>query len=217
MISLGHEGAPKSAMWLSLVLLGAALLSACATLSKSECKTADWQTIGFEDGAGGATAAKIGKHREACAKHGVTPDLAAYNRGREQGLREYCRTQNGFRLGEQGAVYRGVCPADLEPDFQTAYEAGKVVYHAASAVRHTQSRIRSNEQKLARLKLSRQARQAELVSPDVSTARRVELMAEIFELARDQGAVEKEIEALKIDLVSQREELAQVRANSPYR
>ena len=81
-------------------MLTAALLGACATgMSRDECALADWQTIGYEDGLRGFPAERIGAHRVACAKHQVTPNLAAYTGGRERGLREYCQPKNGFRAG----------------------------------------------------------------------------------------------------------------------
>src|SRR3989337_3049438 len=87
-------------------------LSACATMDRNECLTVDWQTVGFEDGVAGYSGDRIGQHRKACAKHGVTPDLTAYQAGREEGLREYCVPANGFRLGSQGGSYSGMCPAE---------------------------------------------------------------------------------------------------------
>lgn len=198
-------------------LMAGLLATGCATLNESECRNADWRTIGFEDGARGASASRIGEHREACADHGIAPDLAAYRQGRNEGLRQYCRAQNGFRLGERGAAYNGVCPADVEAEFQAAYEAGKRLHDASSRVRYTQSRIRNKELQLSQLKRTRQSKQAQLVSPGVSAARRAELLAETLEAARDQGAIEKEIDALKRELEEQREQLAQVKESSPYR
>ena len=212
-----HSRRRKRAALGACVLISGLAATGCATLNESECRNADWQTIGFEDGARGASASRIGEHREACADHGIAPDLTAYRKGRDEGLRQYCRTQNGFRLGEQGAAYTGVCPADVEPEFQAAYEAGKRLHDASSRVRYTQSRIRNKELQLAQLKRDRQAKQAQLVSPGVRPARRAELLAETLEAARDQGAIEKEIEELKVELAQQRDQLAQVRETSPYR
>ena len=110
-----------------------------------------------------------------------------------------------------------MCPPDVEPEFQAAYEAGKRLHDASSRVRYTQSRIRNKELQLAQLKRNRQAKQAELVSPGIRPARRAELLAETLEAARDQGAIEKEIEELKMELVEHQDHLAQVRETSPYR
>jgi hypothetical protein len=199
------------------ILMLAALTQGCATMSGSECQNADWRTVGYEDGAKGTSASRVGKYREACAKHGISPDLNAYRQGREEGLRQFCRPQNGFRLGERGVGYAGVCPPDAEMDFLAAYEAGKRLHDITSSIRYTQSRLRSKQQQLARLKMDRQNRQAALVGAGLSAARRAELLVEAFELARDQGAVESEITELKVELERKRDTLADARATSPYR
>ena len=50
-----------------LLLLVAMSFAACASMSEDECRTADWRTIGYEDGAAGASATALGHRREACA------------------------------------------------------------------------------------------------------------------------------------------------------
>ena len=67
-------------------------------MGKSECVTADWRTIGYEDGLRGYPADRIGAHRVACAKHQVAPNLPAYSDGRERGLVEYCQPRTASAL-----------------------------------------------------------------------------------------------------------------------
>jgi len=215
-IKLGYRNwMSRVSPWWILIL--AALTQGCATMSGSECQNADWRTVGYEDGAKGTSASRVGKYREACAKHGISPELNAYREGREEGLRQFCRPQNGFRLGEQGVSYAGVCPPDTEADFLAAYEAGKRLNDITSSIHYTQNRLRSKQQQLARLKRDRLSRQAELVGEGISAGRRAELLAEAFELARDQGTVENEITELQIELERKRDTLADARATSPYR
>ncbi len=78
-------------------------LQGCASLSKDECVTADWYSIGYEDGLHGKQADQIANHRKSCAKHGVTADLALYNEGRDAGLERFCEPRNGYRLGRAGS------------------------------------------------------------------------------------------------------------------
>ena len=66
----------RTAAGASLVVLLA--LNGCASMNADECVMSDWQTICFEDGARGYTMDRLGQHRKACAKHGVAPDLRAY-------------------------------------------------------------------------------------------------------------------------------------------
>src|SRR6476620_8695628 len=82
--------------------------SACSTMSKEECLAVDWRTIGYEDGVAGYSGDRISQHRKACAKYGVQTDLNQYQAGRAQGLREYCKPANGYRLGSRGGSYGGV-------------------------------------------------------------------------------------------------------------
>ena len=56
------------------------VLSGCAIQGINECHYADWRTIGYEDGAHGINASRINKHRNACAKHGIAPDLRSMNK-----------------------------------------------------------------------------------------------------------------------------------------
>jgi len=103
---------------------GLAVLSGCAAMGKDECLNADWFTIGYEDGAHGYPASRIGSHREDCAKHGITPDFNSYEQGRMGGLREYCAPQKGYSLGTSGKQYTYVCPPDLESAFLRGYYQG---------------------------------------------------------------------------------------------
>jgi hypothetical protein len=104
------------------------LLAGCASMDKDECRTADWRAIGLEDGVQGRTLERLGEHRKACAKHGVTPDTDRYIAGRTEGLAAYCRPDNGYRVGRAGEAYRGVCPELSTPAFVAAYNRGRELY-----------------------------------------------------------------------------------------
>jgi len=60
------------------VLVCTLAVAGCASLSESECRGGDWYAIGIEDGAGGANAARLATHRDACAKYAVEDDLRTY-------------------------------------------------------------------------------------------------------------------------------------------
>ena len=47
---------------------------------------ADWRTVGFEDGTAGRSEGGIGRYRQQCSEHGVTPDLESYRAGHAEGL-----------------------------------------------------------------------------------------------------------------------------------
>lgn len=110
------------------------LLTGCATLSQDECKVANWQTIGFEDGAKGYSSERISAHRESCADYGIAPNLEKYLFGYRQGVRQYCVPSRGFALGRKGSDYNGICPTDLEQSFLSYYRQGEKVYELEHAI-----------------------------------------------------------------------------------
>ena len=134
--------------YLVLIIISSLGLQGCATLSQDECKSADWYTIGYEDGLRGHTPVRISDHRKACAGHGVSPDLARYTLGREAGLEWYCQPRNGFRFGLKGQAYTGVCPAPSEPAFLQAWSAGKEIHTAEYEVRRLDRILGVNQDQL---------------------------------------------------------------------
>lgn len=141
-------------LWLALLALAA--LHGCATMDKSQCLTADWRTIGFEDGASGKSETAISTYRQDCADHGVAPDLNAYRLGHRQGSENYCTQRNGFNVGLRGASYQGSCPADLAEQFLSGYRDGQQLYglqqavnNARSAIDRQQRQIRNIEKQIA--------------------------------------------------------------------
>jgi hypothetical protein len=104
------------------------LLSNCANMNESDCLTADWQLIGFEDGSFGKNESHISQHREECAEHGVTPDLVTYRKGHFDGSKNFCTTNNGFSRGHQGKNYNRNCPEQFEAMFLTGFTDGQTLY-----------------------------------------------------------------------------------------
>jgi len=180
-------------IWVALALAG---LSGCATMSGDECVTSDWAAIGYEDGARGYTSDRLSQRRKACAKHGVTPDFAAYQNGREQGLVEYCQPGRGFQIGSNGGSYNGVCSANLEGDFLDAYNAGRHLHTLRSSVNRATSGINARENELDRIDEEILESEAELIDGDTSTERRVILLAELKNLSERIGELESEIDDL---------------------
>jgi len=106
------------------------ILASCASLSKSECQSGEWQATGYEDGSHGLTSSRFNAHVKACAKHGIAADNALYTAGYQDGLEVYCQPEVGIELGLSTKHYRGVCPANLETGFLFAYLEGlDIVLH----------------------------------------------------------------------------------------
>ena len=187
-------------------------LFGCASMNKSECLVSDWQMIGYEDGARGYGTERLARHRKACAKHAVAPDLAAYQRGRSQGLQEYCQPTKGFVLGSSGARYGGVCPAELEADFLDAYNSGHHLRQLRASVTNAKGQIGYKKRALAKVKQDLVTREAALVSDESTSAIRIALLAEIKDLSERRGQLQAEIEALIVVRTRREEELYTYRA-----
>lgn len=104
------------------------LLSNCANMNESDCLTADWQLIGFEDGSFGKKETHISQHREECAEYGVTPDLTTYRKGHFAGSKTFCTTNNGFSRGRQGKNYNRNCPEQFEAEFLAGFTDGQTLH-----------------------------------------------------------------------------------------
>lgn len=116
----------------SLLVMATLLLSACATLSKQECQTADWQTIGYQDGKHGRDLDYILNHNKACGRINIVPNKTQWQQGREQGLKQYCTADNAFVLGKMGNRLNNVCPEMAQ--LQRYNEKGLTIYRLQQAI-----------------------------------------------------------------------------------
>ena len=185
-------------------------------MDEDECRVADWRAIGYEDGVSGLAASHLGERREACAEHGVTPNFAAYQQGREEGLREFCTPASGYRLGRNGRPLPAVCPSELQGEFRNAYKSGREIYQAAVVVRATRSQLRRKERELDEVRSSLTSKTSRLIAPSTDTERRIELLVEIQELGSRKKKLEKEISKLSVDLERHRDKLAALEHSSVY-
>ena len=181
---------------LLMTTLALAGLSGCATMSGDECLTSDWEAIGYEDGARGYTSDQLGARRKACAKHGVTPDFAAYQHGRAQGLDEYCQPGRGFSVGSSGYRYNGVCSAHNEAAFLDAYSAGHHLYSLRANVNRATNAINARENELDRISGEMSAKEVALISSETTAEERVVLLLDLKEMSERTGQLEAEIKDL---------------------
>ena len=185
-----------------LTLLAAVLILAlpgCATMSKSECLNVDWRTIGYEDGVAGHSGDHIAQHRKACAKHGVVPDLNAYQSGREQGLREYCQPENGYQMGARGGSYNASCPADLKQDFESAYHSGFELYTLRARVAEASNEIEASRQQIAQSEKDLVAISAAILDPVTDNTARAQALLDAKNIAQRQGQLKARIRQLEKD------------------
>lgn len=178
---------------LAAAAVGAALaLGSCATMSAEQCSAGDWSGQGYTDGASGLSMSRLNDHAEACAKHAVTPDAAAYGAGREQGLVQYCRPERGFREGRTGSSYGGVCPAYLEASFVPAYRDGQIVHQVEQALVTARSQVDSLGARLEELDDKITAKQAEARAEGLTDEQRETILNRIQEIRRERADTERD-------------------------
>lgn len=168
------------------------LLSAgCATIPAEQCASMDWYRLGLEDGRAGFSAARIGRHREACAGVGVVPDTAAWEAGRALGLDDYCVLPNAIENGLARNAYEGVC---RDSQFERVYDAARRLGDARHEIERVDSELAWRERELAN-------------NGKLSDKRRAELRAEIRNLERqrdrardDRRDAEFNLDRLRLEL-----------------
>jgi len=131
----------------SLLLLNAALLfslAGCASLSKDECLSGNWEEIGVRDGANGKPEEYLIEHTTACAKLNVVPDRGAWNHGRERGLERFCQPNRMYNIGEYGGGFDvGICRNFDQERLTDAYEKGREVHYRAGILDEIDAEARS--------------------------------------------------------------------------
>jgi hypothetical protein len=187
-------------MRLVLIASASMLLAGCASMSEQECLYADWQAIGFEDGSVGMHSSAVTSRRQACAKAGVTVDMAAYMAGREQGLTEYCTPANGFRAGESGAAYSGVCARHDEASFVEQFRAGAHLYLLRDKARSADLALRQANEDLANAQHGITLATTALLRVDLSVPERAAYIVDIRELAAESERIERALPGLRTNV-----------------
>ena len=188
------------------------LVGCSSTMSKDECRTVDWRTIGYEDGVAGHSGERIGDHRRSCAEHGVTPDLVAYRAGRAEGLREFCQPHNGYRAGVNGTPYYDSCPAELAPAFVAAYEEGRELYVRTRRVTDADEAIAYRRREIVRLEKRIADRAFTAIDDTATPEARAQSVLDTKNAAERIGRFKSEIATLERDRARYQQELDTYRA-----
>lgn len=117
------------------------MLAGCATLSEQQCRQADWDGIGLQDGRRGYPPLRIVEHQKACAPYEIEPDWAAYESARARGVTHYCRATVGFEEGRRGRGYWNVCPFGSGETFLSGYRRGYDLYRVRKDLDEADRRI----------------------------------------------------------------------------
>ena len=176
----------------------ALLVSGCATMDKPECRQANWQMIGIEDGAKGHPVSYIGNHRKACAEYGVQPDLAQYQLGHQAGVTQFCTPSNGFNQGRTGRKYNEVCPAGLREQFVRGYNTGRELNLLNSEIYHMRKDVQLKETEMKELGERMQNIETVLVSGAISVKDRKTLLEQFKKMQPRMTTLESDIKELEL-------------------
>jgi hypothetical protein len=180
---------------LTMVILAAALIG-CSTLSKNECLQANWYELGWRDGNLGKPRSLFQGHADACVKHNVRAEKAEYFRGRDDGLKNFCTYDNGFSQGRYGKSYNYVCPPDLEAPFLAGFSSGRKVYNYNRKVVALEKRLKKIDDEI-------QEKEKLLFSSEVNKKQRAILRSEIRQLDLEYRETVRDLDDLqKIDPLS---------------
>jgi hypothetical protein len=203
------------------ISLAAALLflGGCAStgLNEAECRLADWRAIGFEDGARGAAAGSFGKHRKACADHGVSSSFDDYLAGHAEGLETFCRPQNGARLGASGYRYSGVCPEHLEGPFLEAHAESFGLYQRRAVLAEISRQLRASRERANDIEYLLVDRTALLLAPDLLPEERAALVVELKQLTEEKVALQASIRRLELEHAEAEQDYESYRGQPAHR
>lgn len=172
-------------------------LGGCATMNEAECLHADWTAIGMEDGTRGRDLSYLSRHRKACAKHGISPEVAPYMSGYKAGLAQFCVPERGLQLGLSGGRYNGICPEELTNPFVTAYQQGYGIFQAEQRIKKVSTRINDQKEYLNELHDEIKATKSQIISAKTPEKDRGLLLKELKILEREREDTKTEIWQLK--------------------
>lgn len=178
------ESNVRSRVGIALLLLGAALISGCATMSEEQCRGANWAALGQSDARDGDMPQFGADRVKSCAEKGVAGNLAEWQRGWEMGRREVCVPGNAVSWAQRSSDYTpGFCPPDMEPLFMSVYTPARERYRFEKRIRDLQSQIDERSRRLDDLdrQLGRSENQSRERQADLR-ARRSSLEREIRNL-----------------------------------
>ena len=192
--------------WISMrfaPLVAVLVLAGCgggATVSKSQCVAGDWQTIGYRDGANGLRSDQLLAHENACVPHGVIPDRTAYMTGWSQGVDEYCRPGNGFKVGESGDADNDVCPMAQREEFERGYQNGRQLYLARVDVEDLERAIDQKRARLSEIDAEIVGSATSQFDPTLTPADRLQRLAWTQHLTDEKADLERAIPDLESEL-----------------
>jgi|MEHZ01.5.fsa_nt_MEHZ011385232.1_24 hypothetical protein len=191
-----------------------ASVAGCAGFGQIDCLSADWSLVGFEDGESGKPVSDIGDYQEACSAQSSNMDLNAYNEGHEEGVRVYCQPENGFELGQNGAEYSDVCPADLSIAFQQKYIDGSRFYPYYRNIGEREMIILNNTATMGSLHGGIGSASLRMGTPGISESERNQLRQSIDSMHSQIRTLESNNQRLETEIATWATQLRELKTNS---
>ncbi len=157
-------------------------LSGCTSLSQEECAYANWQQLGYDHGQSGKTYSQGVDTVTACQEFGISPDVAQYKEGYDNGLRYYCKPENGFAVGIRGESFNGVCNSK---QFRKAWEEGNDRYQVEVRKTEIKNRLDTINRRLEVIR-------SELSAANISSNERAVLINEQRDLDDERNDLRRE-------------------------
>lgn len=130
----------------------ALLATGCATsMSSSECASADWAVLGYEDGSTGFTEKFAEKRFATCSGYGHPPDRRTYEYSRYNGLDAYCTRNNLYELGLIREEFPEACEPLATPTLRAGYKTGREHSNHLFGVKRKMDEIADAEQDVRNL------------------------------------------------------------------
>lgn len=193
------------------------LVSSCATMNKDECRTANWKTIGYGDGANGYSSTRISQHRSACAEHGIAPNLNEYNAGRNQGLAQFCVPSTGYNKGLNGYSYNGVCNQHNEGAFLEAYNYGSAIHKEVQILKNLKSDYSREQRYIVDLERNLQFKEQQLVNGRLSKLKAYKILQETKKMAEELGKAKSNLGGLSSNINNQAARVEDMKRGRTYR
>jgi len=101
-------------------------LLSCATYSKKECESFNWDQRGYRSALRGEVKEdRLSYYYVTCNdKYAVKPEDQSFNTGYEKGLKRFCTADYAKEFARRGGEYVGTCTPEQEKSFLKPYAKG---------------------------------------------------------------------------------------------
>ncbi len=176
------------------------IFSGCATMNRSECQVANWEIIGLEDASSGKPSSYIGRHREACAEHGFSPNLNLYLKGYNRGLLEFCTQQNGYNWGFKGKSNPSICKGEQAIVFNSGYKNGFRLFKKQQSITQLKNEISQLKNEQSQMEDQIKQNETAIIASNTTSEDRRALLSENKRLADEIEKINHAVDRLESQL-----------------